>query len=144
MDMSRETKNETGRGVLTVNPWIALLLIILGVQFQAVTAQEERSGGDKLTLAGAVDLALTQNLDIQIANIQTAARQQDRTIARSELLPHASFEVDDSVNRHNLRALLGIEIPIASVPHSIGPYEAVHVGPTFSAPVFDLALVRQY
>jgi len=127
-----------------VNPWIALLLIILGAQFQAVTAQEERSGRDKLTLAGAVDMALKQNLDIQIANIETAARQQDRAIARSELLPHASFEVDDSVNRHNLRALLGIEIPIASVPHSIGPYEAVHVGPTFSAPVFDLALVRQY
>jgi outer membrane protein TolC len=99
---------------------------------------------EKLTLAGAIDLALRQNLDIQIANIETTTRQQDRVIARSELLPHASFEVDDSVNRHNLRALLGIQIPIPVVPHNIGPYEAVHLGPTFSAPVFDLTLIRRY
>lgn len=102
------------------------------------------SSSEKLTLAGAVDLALRQNLDIQIANIETATRQQDRVIARSELLPHASFETDDSVNRHNLRALLGIQIPIPIVPHNIGPYQAVHVGPTFSAPVFDLTLIRRY
>ena len=102
------------------------------------------SSSEKLTLAGAVDLALRQNLDIQIANIETATRQQDRVIARSELLPHASFEADDSVNRHNLRALLGIQIPIPIVPHNIGPYQAVHVGPAFSAPVFDLTLIRQY
>jgi len=102
------------------------------------------SSREKLTLAGAVDIALRQNLDVQIANIETATRQQDRVIARSELLPHASFEADDSVNRHNLRALLGIQIPIPIVPHNIGPYQAVHVGPTFSAPVFDLTLIRQY
>ena len=102
------------------------------------------SSSEKLTLAGAVDLALKQNLDIQIANIETATRQQERVIARSELLPHASFEVDDSVNRHNLRALLGIQIPIPIVPHNIGPYQAVHVGPAFSTPVFDLTLIRQY
>ena len=102
------------------------------------------SSSEKLTLVGAVDLALRQNLDIQIANIETATRLQDRVIVRSELLPHASFEADDSVNRHNLRALLGIQIPIPIVPHNIGPYQAVHVGPTFSTPVFDLTLIRQY
>ena len=102
------------------------------------------SSSEKLTLAGAVDLALNQNLDIQIANIETATRQQERVIAGSELLPHVSFEADDSVNRHNLRALLGIQIPIPSVPHNIGPYQAVHFGPTFTAPLFDLTLIRQY
>jgi outer membrane protein len=65
-------------------------------------------------------------------------------IARSELLPHASFEADDSVNRHNLRALLGIQIPIPTVLHNSGLYQAVHVGPTFSAPLFDLTLIRRY
>ncbi len=120
----------------------ALLLLILGTKAEVMKAQDAPSGDQKLTLNGAVDLALKQNLDIQIANIETATRQQDRVIARSELLPHASFETDDSINRHNLRALLGIQIP--SVPHSIGPYQAVHVGPTFSAPVFDLTLIRQY
>jgi outer membrane protein TolC len=56
-------------------------------------------------LNGAVDLALKQNLDIQIANIETATRQQDRVIARSELLPHASFEADESVELTRQRAL---------------------------------------
>lgn len=151
--MSQELQNRTRR-------WLhALLLIIFVSQIQAIEAQDEQSSGsqlgaaglstvlpgsEELTLAGAVNLALKQNLDIQIANIETATRQQDRAIARSELLPHASFEADDSVNRHNLRALLGIQIPIPSVPHSIGPYQAVHVGPAFSSPVFDLTLIRQY
>jgi outer membrane protein len=120
----------------------ALLLLILGTKAGVMKAQDASSGDEKLTLNGAVDLALKQNLDIQIANIETATRQQDRVIARSELLPHASFEADESVNRYNLRAEIGIQIP--NVPHSIGPYQAVHVGPTFSAPVFDLTLIRQY
>jgi outer membrane protein len=120
----------------------ALLLLILGTEAEVMKAQGASSGDQKLTLVGAVDLALKQNLDIQVANIETATRQQDRVIARSELLPHASFEADESVNRYNLRAQIGIQIP--NVPHSIGPYQAVHVGPTFSAPVFDLTLIRQY
>ena len=118
-----------------------LLIMVISPALQGIRAQTD---SERLTLGGAVDLALKQNLDIQIANIEIATRQQDRVIARSELLPHASFEADDSVNRHNLRALLGIEIPIASVPHNIGPYQAVHVGPAFSTPVFDLTLVREY
>jgi outer membrane protein TolC len=120
----------------------AVLLTILAMTTGEIKAQDDPSGTRKLTLTGAVDLALKQNLDIQIANLETAKRQEDRVIARSELLPHASFEADDSVNRHNLRALLGLQIP--TVPHSIGPYEAVHVGSTFSAPVFDLTLIREY
>ena len=122
----------------------ALLLLILGTKAEGMKAQGSSSGDQKLTLNGAVDLALKQNLDIQIANIETATRQQDRVIARSELLPHASFEADESVNRYNLKAQIGIQIPLPQVPHSIGPYQAVHVGPTFSAPVFDLTLIRQY
>jgi outer membrane protein TolC len=111
---------------------------------EQATAQNTSSAAQKLTLASAIDLGLAQNLDVQIVNIETAERQQERVIARSALLPQASLEADDSVNRHNLRALLGIEIPISSVPHNIGPYQAVHVGPTFSAAVFDLTLIRQY
>jgi outer membrane protein len=122
----------------------ALLLLILGTKVEVMKAQGVSSGDQKLTLNGAVDLALKQNLEIQIANIETATRQQDHVIARSELLPHASFEADESDNRYNLRAQIGIQIPLPQVPHSIGPYQAVHVGPTFSAPVFDLTLIRQY
>jgi outer membrane protein len=125
----------------------ALLLLILGTRAEVMKAQDassEDKKDQKLTLNVAVDLALKQNLDIQIANIETATRQQDHVIARSELLPHASFETDESDNRYNLRAQIGIQIPLPQVPHSIGPYQAVHVGPTFSAPIFDLTLIRQY
>src|SRR5277367_3774605 len=90
----------------------ALLLLILGTKVEALKAQGVSSGDHKLTLNGAVDLALKQNLDIQIANIETATRQQDRVIARSELLPHASFQADESDNRYNLRAQIGIQIPL--------------------------------
>ena len=119
-----------------------LLLLSFGAQPEVAMAQNARAPSEQLTLTGAVDLALKQNLDLQTANIETATREQDRVIARSELLPQASFEADASVNRHSLRAALGTQI--ARVPHSIGPYEAVHVGPTFSIPIFDLTLIRQY
>src|SRR5580704_15756092 len=122
----------------------ALLLLILGTKAEVMKAQNAPSGDHRLTLNGAVDLALKQNLDIQIANIETATRQQDRVIARSELLPHASFEANESNNRYNLKAQIGIQIPLPQIPHSIGSYQAVHVGPTFSAPVFDLTLIREY
>jgi outer membrane protein len=120
----------------------ALLLLILATKAEEMKAQEAPSTDQKLSMNDSVGLALKQNLDIQIANIETATRQQDHVIARSELLPHASFEADESVNRYNLKAQIGIQIP--NVPHSIGPYQAVHVGPTFSAPVFDLTLIREY
>jgi len=50
----------------------------------AAIGQDRPAASQSLTLKGAVDLALAQNLDLQIANIETATRQQDRAIARSE------------------------------------------------------------
>jgi outer membrane protein len=142
--MNVTTECRPRRWLLPAKIAASLLFLILGTKPEMMKAQDVPSGEQKLTLNSAVDLALKQNLDIQIANIETATRQQDRVIARSELLPHASFEADESVNRYNLKAQIGIQIPISSVPRSIGPYQAVHVGPTFSAPVFDLTLIRQY
>ncbi|HEY1577117.1 MAG TPA: TolC family protein [Terracidiphilus sp.] len=113
-------------------------------QVEDTTTHAAIAESGKLTLNEAVQLALKQNLDIQIATIETASKQQERLIARSALLPQASFEAEDSINRHNLRALLGIQIPIPIVPHTIGPYQAVYVGPTFSAPMFDLTLIREF
>jgi outer membrane protein len=142
--MKMTNESNATRGVSAAKIAAALLLFILATTTGAIKAQDAPSAARRLSLTDTVDLALKQNLDVQIADIETATRQQDRVIARSDLLPHASFEADDSENRHNLRALLGLQIPIAGVPHSIGPYEAVHVGPEFSAPVFDLTLLRQY
>ena len=157
--MKSEMQHRTRHWSVVATLLFCFSILTVDLQSQVVSAQSPRASNGAaypatapntpdldvpLTLSAAVDLALKQNLDIQIANIDTAMRQQDRDIARSALLPTASFEADDSVNRHNLRALLGIEIPISSVPHNIGPYQAVHVGPMFAVPVFDLTLVRQY
>jgi outer membrane protein len=157
--MNPKANNKASQRSFIGNVRVALLLAILVVQIQVMKGQNEESSrlqaeavtapaavvsSGKLTLAEAVELAVKQNLDIQIANIETASKQQDRSIARSELLPQASFEVEDGINRHNLRALLGIQIPIPGVPHTIGPYQAVYVGPTFSTPIFDLTLIREF
>jgi outer membrane protein TolC len=140
--MSRVTENSDRERFTSFKIAVGLAILVIGPPFRIAIAQSAPASNQNLMLTAAVDLALKQNLDLQIANLETAKRQQDRVIARSELLPQANFEADDSVNRHNIRALLGTQIPI--VPHSIGPYDVVHVGPTFSVPIFNLALIRQY
>jgi len=155
--MNRETKNRIGRWSITASHRIALLLIIFGAQVQTVRGQTESprgvqneagtlpdapSGDEELRLVGAVDLALKQNLEIQVANIETASKQQDRLLARSELLPRAGFEANDAVTRYNTKAQLGVQPAI--IPHSVGAYQSLHVGPGFSTPIFDLTLIRQY
>jgi outer membrane protein len=155
--MNQEIKNRTRHWLLTANLQATLLLFMLGAQIPAVRAQNKGSndsqiaaamlqnapsGSEKLTLAGAVDLALRQNLDIQVANIEAASKQQDRVIARSELLPHAGFDATDAITRYNTKAQLGVQPSI--IPHDVGPYQSIHVGPTFSTPIFDLTLIRQY
>jgi outer membrane protein TolC len=119
-----------------------LLLLIFGAQSEVAMAQNAPAASQELTLTGAVDLALKQNLDVQIANIETATRQQDHLIARSNLLPHVGFDASDAITRYNTKAQLGVQPSI--IPHEVGPYQAIHVGPVFSTPIFDLTLIRQY
>jgi len=119
-----------------------LLLLIFGAQSEVAMAQNAPAASQELTLTGAVDLALKQNLDVQIANIETATRQQDHVIARSNLLPHVGFDASDAITRYNTKAQLGVQPSI--IPHEVGPYQAIHVGPVFSTPIFDLTLIRQY
>jgi outer membrane protein len=140
--MNTTTESKACRLFASAKITAALLLFVLCVNAEGMKAQDAASGDEPLTINSAVDLALKQNLDIQIANIEAATRQQDRVIARSALLPQASFDADESVRRFNLKGDFGIQFP--GVPQSIGPYQAVHVGPVFSAPIFDLTLIRQY
>jgi outer membrane protein len=116
--------------------WLALI-------FLACSAWAQSKPDDlSLTLTDAVTLALKQNPEVQIANLTLASKQQEKAIARSELLPHVSIESSESITRFNLKALVGVQIP--AVPHNIGPYQAIHAGPSFSTPIFDLTLLRSY
>jgi outer membrane protein TolC len=88
----------------------------------------------------AVEVALKQNIDVQIATLDLATHQQEHVIARSNLLPHAEFDGSESVTRYNKRALIGM----SGSPYSISPYQSIDVGPAFSTPIFDLTLLNQY
>jgi outer membrane protein len=100
------------------------------------------TGTLKLTLDQAVSLALKQNPTAQIAVLTAAESVQDRNITRADLLPQASLNVTDSVQRINLQAFLGHKIP--GFPEHAGPFQVFSAGPGFSAPVFDLTLFRRY
>jgi outer membrane protein len=96
-----------------------------------------------LTLDQAVGLALKQNTTAQIAVLNAAVSEQDKNIARADLLPQASLKVSDEAQRVNIRAQFGGR-RIPGFPEHVGPYQIFSAGPTFSAPIFDLTLWKRY
>ena len=118
----------------------ALLVIFLLAIAPAARAQEPAPL--RLTLQEAVQLALQQNPQVQIAGLNLAQSEEDRKISRAALLPQAGLSVSERVNRINVEALLGQ--PFSGFPQHIGPFEVFQAGPSFSAPVFDLSLWRRW
>ena len=116
---------------------IAALLALAGAG--SLLAQEKPPM--RLTLPEAVRLALRQNPEVQIANLDVAESREDRSIARSALLPQASLGVSDAATRRNLEAFIGRRIP--GFPQHVGPFQTFQAGPGFSASVFDLTLWRR-
>jgi outer membrane protein len=96
----------------------------------------------KLTLKDAIDLALKQNPQVILANLQVSQSQQDRLVARSALLPQVRGTVSETVNRVNLQAAIGLTFP--GFAQHVGPFEVFQGGVGFNAPVFDLTLWRRY
>ena len=140
--MLKITKNDSLQRFTSCIIAAALLLIVLPAPAGAAMGQDPPSASQSLTLKDAVNLALKQNLDLQIANIETAIQQQGHVIARSELIPHAGFVANYEVTRYDTKAELGVQPSI--IPHDVGPYQAMHIGPTLFTPIFDLTLIRQY
>jgi outer membrane protein len=98
----------------------------------------------RLTLDQAVELALRQNPTAQIAIWQAAQSEQDKNIARADLLPQASAKISDEAQKVNLQAQFGGKTPFPGFPKTLGPYQVFSAGPSFGAPVFDLTLWRRY
>jgi outer membrane protein TolC/ABC-type transporter Mla MlaB component len=98
----------------------------------------------RLTLDQAVALALKQNTTAQIAILQAAQSEQDKNIARADLLPQASANISDEAQKVNLRAEFGGRTPFPGFPKTLGPYQVFSAGPSFGAPIFDLTLWRRY
>jgi outer membrane protein len=117
-------------------------LLSLAGSAQAQVAPPAQGVTLHLTLRGAVELALRQNPQVQIAALNLAESVQDKNVARSELLPQAKLEVSDSANRGNLEADFGR--PFLGLPQHIGPYQVFAAGPQFSMSVLDLSLWRRW
>jgi outer membrane protein TolC len=120
--------------------------LLLGIAMTVLTGVPPLSSQDppslRLTLRDAVRLALKQNPQIQIANLKLAESQQDHAIARSALLPQASLGVAASAERINLGSSFGARLP--GIPHHAGPFEVFQSGPSFSVPILDLTLWRNW
>ena len=113
----------------------ALLLWLAGMAW----AQE---GPLKLTLKDAVQMALKQNPQVILANLNVAQTEKDRLVAKSGLLPQVSGNVSELGNRENIEALLGQSFP--GFTQHIGPFNVFQAGVEFNAPLFDLTLWRRY
>ncbi len=96
----------------------------------------------KLTLKQAVDMALHENPEVQIAVLSFAESKENRTLARSGLLPQASFRLGEEVQRENIDALFGKPFP--GIPEHIGPFQSFQAGPAFSFPLLDVTAFRRW
>jgi outer membrane protein TolC len=88
-------------------------------------------------LRDAVEIALKQNPEVQIGNLNVAVTQENQIVARSALLPQANLAVSEAVERENLEAFLGMKV--AGFPQHSGPFWLFQGGSNGSVPLFDLA-----
>lgn len=102
------------------------------------------AGAVRLTLDQAVSLALKQNPTAQIAILAAAQSVQDKNLALADLLPQVNARISDEAQKVNLLAQFGGKTPFPGFPKSLGPYQLFSAGPSVSAPVFDLTLLRKY
>ena len=119
--------------------WLRALLVIVLV---LPTSAHGQSAPLQLTLRDAVLLALRQNPSVLIAEIRLAESRQDASISRAALLPQASLQVSDSTERLNVGTTFGTFIP--GFPHHSGPFQVFAAGPSFSMPLLDLTLLRNW
>jgi len=98
----------------------------------------------RLTLDQAVGLALKQNPTAQVAILQASQSEQDKNIARADLLPQGNAKISDEAQKVNLLAQFGGKTPFPGFPKTLGPYQVFSAGPSFGTPVFDLTLWRRY
>jgi outer membrane protein TolC/anti-anti-sigma regulatory factor len=126
----------------------ALMVLAVALALAAAIRAQDRSPDNtplRLTLHDAVQLALNQNPQVQVANLNVAESQQDQTLARAGLLPQASFQAFEQTRRFAVAPLFGLQhIPGLPFPGHLGPYEVYQAGPAFSVPVFDLTLWRRW
>src|SRR6202158_5572295 len=151
---SANTEN-TGKG-RRKGSHIIFYIALFSLLFSAVQAEAQETNRQsalaanpstellRLTLDQAVGLALKQNPTAQIAILQAAQSEQDKNIARADLLPQANAKISDEAQKVNLLAQFGGRTPFPGFPKTLGHYQVFSAGPSFGTPVFDLTLWRRY
>jgi outer membrane protein TolC len=81
--------------------------------------QAQQAAPQRLTLKGAIDLALKQNISVLVANAQVDELGGTRTRRLAPLLPHVSADALANVQNIDLGAL-GISFP--ELPTVVGPF----------------------
>ncbi|HEY6946368.1 MAG TPA: TolC family protein [Candidatus Acidoferrum sp.] len=150
-EMKRHSRKERSKGSQIVF-YIALMSLLINtatVRAQSTPKTQALPAAApsemlRLTLDQAVALALKQNPTAQIAILTAAQSEQDKNIARAELLPQASARISDEAQKVNLLAQFGGKTPFPGFPKTLGPYQIFSAGPSVSAPVFDLTLWNRY
>ncbi|HVN81109.1 MAG TPA: TolC family protein [Terriglobia bacterium] len=123
-------------------PSSGILCLMIGILLVPHSAWAQDATKLRLTLQEAVQLALKQNPQVQIANLNLAQSERDKDIAQSALLPQVGAELFDSARKYNAEALLGRSVP--GFPKEVGPFQQMQMGGGFSAPIFDLTLWRHF
>src|SRR5256884_2877816 len=151
----KETKGH-GRKERTKGSHIVFYVALFSLLLNAATARAQSTAKAqtlpaaaptealRLTLDQAVALALKQNPTAQIAILTAAQAEQDKNIARAELLPQANARISDEAQKVNLRAQFGGVPAFPGLPKTLGPFQLFSAGPSVSAPVFDLTLWERY
>jgi len=116
--------------------------VAVALMLSALRLPGQDQGPIKLTLKQAVEMALRQNPEVQVAVLNFAESKEDRNIARSGLLPQADLRVSDEAVRQNVDALFGKPFP--GIPQHIGPFQVFQAGPNFSFPVLNLSAFRRW
>jgi outer membrane protein len=119
-----------------------LLLLFLQATFLSVALPQQTSPPPPaimhLTLKEAVLLAMKQNPQRIIAQLQVSESDRNSQIARSALLPQADMTADGSINQYNFQS-------VERAPRkAAGPYQVIEAGPTFSQALLDLPQIRGY
>ncbi len=118
-----------------------LLLVILLPLLLVKTARAQDSSPLRLSLHDAVAAALKENPQVQIGALNFAESQQDKSIARSALLPQAGVEVFDRAERFNIDAQFGSKFP--GIPEHAGPFQFFQADAGVTMPLLDLTLWRR-
>jgi outer membrane protein TolC len=118
-----------------------LLLLILLPFLVAATARAEDPTPLRLTLHDAVATALKENPQVQIATLSFAESQEDKSIARSALLPQAGVEVFDRAMRFNIYSQFGAKFP--GIAEHSGPFQFFQADVGVTMPLLDLTLWRR-